>query len=133
MCRFCRDLAPKGLTLTEILVALAVLGIISVGMTSLAIGVLNGNAKSRAMATAAYLAHDRLETIRNTAYANITTNNNPTEDYGAIRVGTPSVTFSDFRRAVTIQDDTPITGMKRVVVTVSWQGGSVREEMLVGQ
>jgi hypothetical protein len=85
------------------------------------------------MATAVYLAHDRLETIRNTAYASITAANNPTEGYGAIRVGTPSVAFSDFQRATTIQDNTPIPGMKRVVVTVSWQGGSVREEMLVGQ
>ena len=117
----------------EVLVALAFLGVMAVGMTSLAIGVLNGNARSRSMATAVYLAHDRLETIRNAAYANITAANYPTEGYATIAVGNPSVSFPEFQRTVTIQDDTPIPGVKRVVVTVSWEGGSARGEMLVGQ
>ena len=115
----------------EILVALAFFGVITVGMTGLAIGLLNGNAKSLSMATAVYLAHDRLETIRNTAYASITAANFPTQGYGTITVGSPAVAFPDFQRVVTIQDNSPITGIKRVVVTVSWRGGSVREEMLV--
>ncbi len=85
------------------------------------------------MDIAVYLAHDRLETIRNTAYASITAERFPTEGYGSITVGDPAVAFPEFQRSVTIQENLPISGMKRVLVTVSWAGGSVSEEMVVGQ
>jgi prepilin-type N-terminal cleavage/methylation domain-containing protein len=131
--KFCSRSPAKGLTLIEVIVALAFLGIMSVGMSGLAIAILHGNAKSRSISTAVYLVNDRLETVRNTAYAGITSANFPSEGYGTISVGNPPVLFSDYQRAVTIQNNTPVVGAKRVVVTVSWHGGGVSEEVLVTQ
>ncbi|MFI5341496.1 MAG: prepilin-type N-terminal cleavage/methylation domain-containing protein [Candidatus Methylomirabilales bacterium] len=124
--------SPKGVTLIELLVALAFMAVFAAGMTGLAIGILNGNAKSQSSDTAVYLALDKLETIRNTAYANVLQASFPAEGYGTITVG--GVSFPNFQRSVTIQNNFPATGMTRVVVTVgSRQGNSVSEEMVVGQ
>ena len=121
------------MTLPEVLVALAFIAVFSAGMATLAVSLVRGSAKAKAMDTAVFLAHDRLEAIRNTPYAAVTTANFPLEAYGAIVVGSPPVAFPDHQRSVTIQDDTPNAGVKRVVVTVSWRDGSVSGEVLVGQ
>jgi prepilin-type N-terminal cleavage/methylation domain-containing protein len=124
--------SSRGLTLVEVLVALAFLGVFAVGMTGLAVAIVNGNARSQSMDIAVHLALDKLETIRNTPYANITTANFQAEGYGSIAVG--SASFPDFVRSVAIQNDTPTTGMSRVIVTVgSRKGISVSEEMVVGR
>ena len=123
----------KGVSLVEVLVALTFIAVFSAGMVGLAVTVVRGNSQAKAMDIAVFLAHDRLETIRNTAYASITSANFPAEGYGTITVGSPAVAVSDFQRSVSIQDNTPASGMKRVVVTVTWRGGSVSEEMVVGQ
>ena len=123
-----RSSSPKGVTLIEVLVALAFMAVFAAGMTGLAIAILNGNAKSQSMDIAIYLALDKLETIRNTAYASITTANFPAD---TVTVGNPPLTF---QRSVTIQLNTPTTGMNRVVVTVvTPKGSSVSQEMVVGQ
>lgn len=125
--------SAKGASLAEVLVALAFTAVFSIGAAALAITVVTGNAKAKSMDIAVYLAHDRLEAVRNTAYASITAANFPPEAYGSITVGNPAVTFPDHERSVSIQDDTPTSGVKRVLVTVSWQAGRVNEETLVGQ
>jgi hypothetical protein len=99
----------------------------------LAITVVTANAKSKSMDIAVYLAHDRLEAIRNTTFANVTAANFPSEGYGTITIGSPAVAYPDHQRSVSIQDNTPTSGVKRVLVTVSWRSGRVTEEMLVGR
>jgi Tfp pilus assembly protein PilV len=131
---FTAILGLKGVTLIEVLVSLAFMAVFAVGVTGLAVAILNGNAKSQSLDIAVYLALDKLETIRNTTYANITAANFPAEGYGTITVGNPPVSFPNFQRSVTIQNNAPATGMKHIVVTVaSLQGSSVSEEMVVGQ
>ncbi len=118
--------------MVELLVALAFMAVFAAGMTGLAVAILNGNAKSQAMDIAVYLALDKLETIRNTPYANVLTANFPAEGYGTITVG--GVAFPNFSRSTTITNNTPVTGMTTVVATVnSRQGSSASEQMLVGQ
>lgn len=123
----------EGFTLVEILVAMTAFAMFSLGMAVLSVGILTGNAKAKSMDVSVFLAHDRLEAIRNTTYANITSANFPAEGYGTITVGTPPVTYPSYQRSVSIQDNIPASGMKRVAVTVTWAGGSVSEEMVVGQ
>lgn len=113
--------------------ALTFIAVFSAGMVGLAVTVVRGNSQAKAMDIAVFLAHDRLETIRNTAYTSIVSANFPAEGYGTITVGSPAVAFSDFQRSVSIQDNTPASGMRRIVVTVTWRGGSASEEMVVGQ
>jgi type II secretory pathway pseudopilin PulG len=131
-----------GVTLIELLVALTFIAVFAAGMTSVAIGVAKGNAQARAMDTATFLALDLLEEIRNTAYPTILGGAFPVEDYGQVTVPRTvppgpapagAVTFPPFRRSVLVLNDTPIPNTTRLVVTVEWRGGSVREEMLVAQ
>jgi len=123
----------------EVLVALAFMAVITTGVAGLAVAIINGNAKSRDLATATYLAQDRLEAIRNTAYANIVASNAslPGSTDSATSCPNPvtgaAEMISGFRRTTLIICDTPARGIKRIVVTVSWTGGSTTEEMLVGQ
>jgi len=131
-----RSRAPKGLTIIEVLVALAFMAVFAAGIVGLAIAILNGNAKSQATDTAVYLALDKLETIRNKAYSTVTAGTT-VEDYGTIKVPPPPVTtglaYPDFKRTTVVSDNTPATGMKRVVVTVlSRRGSSVSQEIIVG-
>jgi Tfp pilus assembly protein PilV len=119
-----------GLTIVEVLVALAFLGVFAVGIVGLAITILNGNAKSQATDTAVYLALDKLESTRNTAYGSVTAGT-VTENYGTITVA--GVSYPEFQRTTVVSNNTPATGMKRVVVTVrSRRGSSVSQEIIVG-
>jgi len=131
---------PPGITLIELLVALTFLAIFAAGMTALAIGVSRGNAQARAMDRATFLALDLLEEIRSTPYPAVLPAAFPLEDYGQVTVPRTippgpapagAVAFPAFRRAVLIQNDTPIPNTTRVTVTVEWRGGSVSEETLV--
>jgi len=131
----CRSRAPKGLTIIEVLVALAFLAVFAAGITGLAIAVLKGNAKSQSTDTAVYLALDKLEATRNKPYTSVAAGS-VTENYGTITVTTASgtVSYPDFQRTTVVTDNTPAAGMKRVVVTVlSRRGSSVRQEMIIGQ
>jgi type II secretory pathway pseudopilin PulG len=125
--------ASPGVTIIEVLVTITFLSVVAAGIAGLAVGVVKGNSQAKSMDTAIFLAHDRLERIRNTPYVGVTAAAFPPEGYGAIAVGNPAVPFPNFQRVVTIQDNTPIAGMKRVIVAVSWRGGSISEEMLVAQ
>lgn len=124
---------PTGQSLVEVLVALTFIAVFSIGTAGLAVTIVSSSAQAKSMDIAVFLAHDRLETIRNTTYGSITSANFPTQGFGTITVGSPAVAFPDYQRSVSIQDDTPTSGVKRVVVTVSWRSGSVSEEILVGQ
>ena len=126
-----RSRAPKGLTIVEVLVALAFLAVFAAGVVGLAIAVLNGNAKSRSTDIAVYLALDKLESTRNKTYSSVAPGS-VTENFGTITVA--GVSFPDFQRTTAVSDNTPATGMKRVVVTVlSRRGSRVRQEMIIGQ
>lgn len=128
-----RSLRARGVSLVEVLVALVFIAVFSLGLVGLAVTVVKGNRQASSIDIAVFLAHDRLETIRNTAYASIISANFPDQGYGTITVGSPAVPFPDYQRSVSIQDNAPTSGMKHVVVTVSWRGGSISEELLVGQ
>jgi Tfp pilus assembly protein PilV len=121
------------MTMLEVLVALGFIAVFSAGIAALAITLVTSNAKAKSMDIAVFLAHDRLEAIRNTPYASIMPTNFPPEGYRTIVAGSPPVAFPDHQRSVTVQDNTPNAGVKRVVVTVSWRDGSVSQELLVGQ
>lgn len=128
---------PRGFTLAEVLVSMVLFSLAATGLVGLALALMEQNSVSKRLDTATSLAHDRLEQIRNTPYAQVIPANFPFEDYGAVTAGAPPVTYPDFQRWVTIQDDTPFPGMKRVMVTVSWAGPfsarTITQETLIGQ
>jgi Tfp pilus assembly protein PilV len=125
--------APKGLTIIELLVALSFLAVLTAGIVGLAVTILKGNAKSQSNDTSVYLALDKLESIRNKTYSTVAVGT-VTEAYGTISVAGVSIPYRDFQRTTTVTDNTPGTGMKRVVVTVtSRRGSNVSQEMIIGQ
>ena len=103
----------NGFTLIEILIATVIITIVSLGATSLTVGIMRGNSFSKRLTTAITLAQDRLEDVKRLGYTNVGTAAG-TQNYGSI------ANFSGYKRVVTVTNDTPAVKMKTVNVTVSW-------------
>ena len=105
----------RGFTLTEVLIAVVVLSVGLLGMFAMTITTIRSISFSNKHTTAATLAQDKMEDIRNKSYANVTAANYPVDDYSNI----PD--YPQFKRTVTINPDNPVPGTKTVTVTVSWK------------
>jgi prepilin-type N-terminal cleavage/methylation domain-containing protein len=116
----------RGMTLVEVLVAVAVL---TVGLTAIAAGMqlgTSGITQAQQETTATFLAEQRLEDVRAFAlstaaaqgYANVTAANFPAEAYGTIPGG-----YAGYRRTTTIAD--PSATMKVVAVRVFYRSVAV--------
>jgi type IV pilus assembly protein PilV len=105
-----------GFSLLEVLIALVVLAVGFLGLSSMTIGTTETLSYSKNLTTATTLARWKMEQIKNARYKNITAANYPTEAYGSI------AEHPRFQRTVTINDNTPAANMKTITVTVSWRG-----------
>jgi prepilin-type N-terminal cleavage/methylation domain-containing protein len=103
----------EGFTLIEVLIGMVILTIVSLGLMSLTVSTIRGNALSQRLTTATTLVQDQLEEVKRLGYANAATAVG-TEDYGAI------ASFPGFRRVTAVANDTPTTNVRTVTVTVSW-------------
>ncbi len=105
----------EAFTLTEILIAIAVISIGIFAMIGLVIVVIKGNKQGRDMAIATNLAQQKMETILNTTYNSISTSNSD--------IGTDTI-FTDYRDGhrlkVVIDSDTPADKMKTITVFAYW-------------
>jgi len=99
----------RGFTLIEIMVAVFLMTIALLGLVSITVMVINGNAFSKSMTTATSLAKDKLEELQNTSYANITSST------------AAETKETIYQRSWTVTADSPGTNMKTVVVVVTWQ------------
>ena len=106
-----------GFTLIEILIATVIITIVSLGATTLSVGIMRGNSFSKRLATATTLVQDRLEDVKRLGYANVGTAAG-TQNYGSI------TNFTGYKRVVTVTNDTPAAKMKTVNVTVFWDAGN---------
>lgn len=111
-------ISNKGFTLIEILIALVILSVGLLAITSISLTVMKGNSFADKMTMATTLAQDRLEEIKNTAYDSVASANFPTQDYGSISG------FNAFRREVSITSSSPAINMKTITVTVLWRDGA---------
>ena len=105
----------NGFTLIEILIATVIITIVSLGATTLTVGITRGNSFSKRLTTATTLAQDRLEDVKRLGYTNVGTAA-VTQNYGTI------ANFSGYKRVVTVTNTTgtPADKMKTVNVTVYW-------------
>jgi type IV pilus assembly protein PilV len=105
----------NGFTLIEILIATVIITVASLGVASLTVGIIRGNAFSKRLTTATILAQDRLEEIKRLGYSKAGTAVG-TENYGTI------ANFNGYKRVISVDADTPAPNMKKINVSVYWRG-----------
>ena len=111
------DLATnhKGLTLLEVVIAMGLFFVAVLALSGVAVTASKGAAASKHLTTAATLAQDTLEQVRNAGYdAGLTAPLETTEAYDAI----PD--FPLYQRVVRMEPNRPVPGLQTATVTVSW-------------
>jgi type IV pilus assembly protein PilV len=116
--------SSRGFTLVELMIALLVFGI---GIVALAQSLPNGvrvRDRARRMSVATNLAQQQVERLRALP-----------ENHADLAAGSHADPLNPirgaYRRRWSIQDDTPISGMRRVVVTVSFTTASPDSEAIL--
>ena len=104
----------NGFTLLEVLVAIIILTAGLLGMAALTGGIIHGNKFSNDLTTATTLAQDKMEDIKRLGYSGVTS-----ETKAVL-----SSPYDEYKREVTVTDDSPASGMKTVSVKVYWGGAS---------
>ena len=102
--------STRGFTLLEVLAALGIFAIALASLPPLLVTAVRTNAYARRMSTATVFAQDKLEVLRNTPYAAITSGTDQVTESG--RPGT-------YTRTWTVTAG-PTATTKRLVVAVSW-------------
>jgi len=102
-----------GFTLVESMLTLAIMSMSLLALAGLQITALRGNALSRRITTAASIAEQRIEQLKNTSYANI-------QAEAATQVTASNLHFT---RQVIVTNG-PLPNTKSVSVLVSWQDQS---------
>ena len=105
----------KGLTLLEAVIAMGLFMVAVLALAGVAVTASKGAAASKHLTTAATLAQDKLEQVRNAGYdAGLTASIETTEAYATI----PD--FPLYQRVVRMQPGRPVSGLQTATVTVSW-------------
>lgn len=98
----------KGFSMIEILISLTIFAIGLLAISSLQIGSINSNARSRRAVAAVAIAQEQVETLMTSNYADVTTSG-------------PTTVNTRYNVAWTVA--TPVANTKDVAVVVSWPEG----------
>ena len=103
----------RGLTLVETLVAVLLIAFVAFAHGRLNVSIIETNRHGANLTAASNLALDQVEFLQQQDYASVTSGSD-----GPLKAdGTSGGMYS---RAWVVTNDTPVTGAKTVVVTVSW-------------
>lgn len=119
MPRICTLKNSRGFTLVETLIATVIVSISFLGMSTLTTTAIRSLSLSNHRMTAATLAQDKLEEIKNDTYTNVTSAKYNTEDYNTIGYNTIAE-YLPYRRVVTIAAG-PEPNTRIITVAVSWK------------
>ena len=98
-----------GFTMLEVLMAMALFSVALIALASLSTIVIRGDLAANKLSVATTLAQDKLEELKLTSYDNVTST--------ALTTVTSTPWAS---RGVDVTPETPIPGVKKIDVTVSW-------------
>ena len=107
-----RIFSNGGFTLIEVMIAILILAVGMLAMAMLQVTAIRGGSFANQMTQASIYGQDKIEELKNTAYASVA-NGNDTVTSGN------GVTYT---RNWTVTTDSPYTGSKTVNLTVSWTG-----------
>lgn len=113
----------KGFTLLEVLIAMAIFSVGLLGLASLSVHTITGNASSKRISSATVLAESKVEAFRNMAFDDSDLSagthndpNNPVDEDGN--------SGGMYTRSWIVTDNTPFPGIKKAEVAVSWDSGN---------
>lgn len=94
---------------------MGVLSVALLGMAVMVVTVIHGNQFSKELTTATILAQDKIEEMQLLKYKGISaTNTTFQETYHSI------TNYPKYKRVTAIEVGTPVSGMKKVTVSVFW-------------
>ncbi len=114
----------KGFTLIEVIVALGVFSIALAALPALLVSTIKANVHAMRVTAATNFAQDRLEAIRNTPYANVTSGYDQVAETVTDQRTQPTNTRTYIRTWMVTPG--PTTTTKQVVITVAWTDPSSR-------
>ena len=113
----------QGFTIVELTITILVLGVITLSITNLMIGVRTTQTQATYLETATHAAQREVETLRNNSYDSLTPGSN-INFTSSLPTSLPSATG-------TVIVSQPMAGLRRVDVTVSYKSsGKVRNVKL---
>lgn len=111
-----RRARSRGFTLLEVLAALTLFALVAAAATALATGALLSTAHNRQATFAVLAAQQELEALRSLPYDDVQGGTSTVEENGVV-----------YTVATDVVTNAPTSGVKRITVTVSWNGiGGVR-------
>jgi len=107
-----KPIGQQGFTMIENIIAIFILVVALLGLLSTTVIVVKADSFGRTMTTATTLAQDKMESLKNTGYADL--------------VSGADTIQSLYTRTWTVTDNSPAANMKTLVVSVGWslQGGT---------
>ena len=113
-----------GFTLVEIMIAMLVFGAVVIGLAQAIPQGMSAREKARRLSVATFLAKGQMEELRSATFSD--------PDLAAgVHVDPRNPIQPGFRRQWTVEDNTPISGMKRVTVRVSFQSTSPDSQVVL--
>ncbi len=115
----------EGFSLVEVLIAAAILAVVLLALASMFPTAYRNVDQGGEQTTAATLAQQRMEWLRNQSYVSLATGTTSE---------TPIPGYAGYTRTTTIVDDIPTTGVKQVTVTVATPTGrSIQVRSLIAR
>lgn len=119
----------SGMTLIEVIAALALLGLVAVGIMTMLVFSIRQNKLAEMRSIATGLASERMQQLTSHPYQDATNYTEYKLPEEAVAAGPPQTltttygslpSHPEFSRVVTLTYNSPVTGMLRIQTTVSW-------------